>query len=302
MIDLNIPVTAIESVSKRNTAKIKTLASFLSDGINRYKPVIDLIRTCTDKTTIDQLKATLPACQFCITDGRGSEGIQQASNLMQIDIDAKDNTQIKDLKGAISEIPFIHFAMYSASGKGVFALVKIIDSKQFKAHFEAFRTYIENTYQIFIDKAVSNPASLRFWSYDPAPIINPTSEVWRYVPKPREIKPFNLSVSERGVNDPFSDFNIRGEIESLLQAHGWKYQHTKGTRKRYSRPGKTSGVSADYCTERKILYVFSSDSSTQIHTANKGYNHVSVFCQLECANDIKLCAKKLKELGYGASN
>ncbi len=298
-MELDITVTAIESVSKRNTAKIKSLASFLNDGIERYKPVIDLIRACSDKNTIDHLKATLPACQFCITDGRGSEGIQEASNLMQIDIDAKDNTHIKDLKGAISEIPFIHFAMYSASGKGVFALVKILEVKQFKAHFEAFRTYIENTYQIFIDKAVSNPASLRFWSYDTTPIINPTSEVWKYVPKPSEIKPYKPFVSGSVTSDPFSDFNNRGEIETLLQSHGWRYQHTKGTRKRYSRPGKTSGVSADYCTERKILYVFSSDSSTGIHSANRGYNHVSVFCQLECANDIKVCGQKLKRLGYG---
>ncbi len=300
MIELNIPVTVIESVLKRNTAQVKTLGQFLFDGIAKHKTTIDLIRACTEKNAIDQLKALLPACQFSITNGHGADGIKSVSNLMQVDIDAKDNTHILDLKSAVSEIPFIHFAMYSASGKGVFALIKILDGKQFKAHFEAFRTYIEQTYQIFIDKAVSNPASLRFWSYDDKPIFNPTAEVWKYLPKPTEIKPYRHRVNTTGSLDPFEDFNERGDIESLLAAHGWKYQHTKGTRKRYSRPGKNSGVSADYCHERKILYVFSSDSSTGVHSANKGYNHVSVFCQLECGNDIKICVRKLKEMGYGS--
>jgi len=100
-----------------------------------------------------------------------------------------------------------------------------------------------------------------------------------------------------GLN-PFDAFNKYGDIESLLIAHGWTYQpeHDKGTRKRYTRPGKTKGVSADYCTERRILYVFTNASNFE---AAKGINPVNVFCELECNNDWRLCAKKLRDLGFG---
>lgn len=298
MYQLNIQVTQVESIVKRHTAIVKPFHKFLSDNILSHKATIDLIRANNEKEVIDRLKATLPACQFSESNGRGVEGIEKVSDIMQIDIDGKDNPGIKDLKGAISEIPYILFAMHSASGKGVFALIRIADPIRFKEHFAAFKSYIERTYQIAIDKAVSSPASLRYWSYDPEPVINPTAEVWSYVPKPVVRKEYKPHVSSDQGN-VFDDFNVNGEIESLLISHGWTYQHSKGSRKRYSRPGKTNGISADYCTERKLLYVFSGDAATGMNDANKAFNHISVFCQLECANDWKACANKLKMLGYG---
>lgn len=57
-------------------------------------------------------------------------------------------------------------------------------------------------------------------------------------------------------------------------------------------------LSADYCSEKRLLYVFSSDPATEIESAGKAYNHVNIFRQLECNNDIKICAKKLKTLGF----
>jgi hypothetical protein len=299
---LNFKITQLESVDKRNTALVKSFDSFLTDNLQKHLPTIKKIRLSQDKTITDALKKTLPVCQFCITNGRGVNGIIEHSDIMQIDIDAKDNPHIYDLKETIKDIPFIFFAMHSVSGKGLMALIKIQNPNQYKAHFEAFKTFIKANGQIVVDSAVSNPTSLRFWSYDDNPIVNNNAKVWSYIPKiDTIIKPSKPYINFGTEINPFDNYNKHGDIENLLIKYGWKYQPNcdKGTRRRYTRPGKTNGISADWCIERRILYVFSNSSETLLGDAGKGYNPIQIFLQLECTNNKKLCAEKLKALGFG---
>lgn len=299
---LDFKVTQVESIEKRNTAIVKTFDRFLTDNIDKHKTTIEKIWQTTDKMVIDSLKKTLPACQFCVSNGRGVNGIIKHSDIIQIDIDAKDNPTIKDLKAVVMQIPYVFFSMHSASGRGIFALIKILNISEYKSHFEAFKIFVKAKHQITIDNAVSSPASLRYWSYDENPKFNANAEIWRFIPKPISQKKTINIVKKFGTEaSPFDIYNKYADVESLLASHGWTYQpsYNRGTRKRYSRPGKSKGVSADWCTERRILYVFSNAIETKISNASKGYNPVQVFCQLECDNDIKICASKLRALGYG---
>jgi hypothetical protein len=150
---------------------------------------------------------------------------------------------------------------------------------------------------------VKDIARFRYYSTDRNAYYNHHAQVFNYtyqepVKRNTPFKP--MPVDSIGLN-PFDTFNRIGDIESLLISHGWTYQpnYDKGTRRRYTRPGKENGISADYCTERKLLYVFSSDSATGMESASRAYNHVKIFCQLECGNDIKLTGRKLRALGYG---
>jgi hypothetical protein len=297
-----IQVTEVKSVNKRNTAQLKSFDQFLDDNFLLHKKTIELIRSISDKEKIAALKNTLPACQFCITNGRGVDGILKYSNVMQIDIDAKDNPHISNLKDVIRKVPYIFYAMYSASGKGVFALINITSHNHYKDYFDAFKIFMKAKFGVIIDSAVSSPASLRFWSYDDAPVINEEAAPWNYVSDVTAKKSLPDSFYGRNRdNNPFDDFNKHGNVESLLISHGWTYQpgYSKGTRKRYTRPGKSKGVSADWCTEKRVLYAFSNAPETGLPDGGKGYNPASTFCLLECKGDFKLCYSKLRALRFG---
>lgn len=298
---LSTLITQIDGKSLRGTAVQKTFERFLKDNIAAHKKTIDAIRSAPDQDTYKTLKGTLPACIFSISNGHGADGILKPSKIMQVDIDEKDNPHIADLKEAVKSIPWVSYAMYSAGGKGVFLLIEITNPAEYKQHYSAFAKHIDGKYEIKTDPAVSSPASLRFWSYDPDPVINPVAETWKYIEKPKkpQKKPFKQSIACNGTTDPFSDFNERGDVAGLLNAYGYTYLHTKGERVRYARPGKANGVSVDWHSIRRTLYVFSSSTETGISEASKGYSPSSVFIQLMANGDAKEAAKKLRALGYG---
>jgi len=265
------------------------------------------IRSKDSKAERDELKEKLPGItpSAVCNPSRSEKNVVRRTGLMSFDIDKVDSGQMETVRNIIIKIPYVAYCGLSASGRGYWGLVPITNPAKHDQHFEALQRYFK---ELGIDRpnfdtAVKDIARFRYYSVDRDAYFNHKSEVFPYTfQKPVQSKmPYKPKPGHGGDLNPFDAFNKCGDIESLLLAHGWTYQpiHDKGTRRRYSRPGKESGVSADYCTERKILYVFSSDPTTGIAVPDKGYNHVQVFCQLECNNDFKLCAKKLKNLGYG---
>ena len=297
---LEIPVTQIDTMTQRASAKIVSLSDFLAGNIPLHKATIDKIRASNDKNEIDRLKSSLPACQFCVTNGRGVQGIRQKSDIMQIDIDAKHNPRIEDLKEAVRDIPFIKFAMHSASGKGVFCLVTIKDPQQYSAHFEALRLVMKQEHGITIDEVVSSPASLRFWSFDPEPIINEDADRWDYIPKRTIVRQDERFRVPTAVGSTIENYNAYGDVESLLTSHGWIYSpsNDSGSRRRYTRPGKRSGVSADFCLARRIFYVFSSAEETGLPLGRHGYKPATVLCYLKFNGDRNRTLAYLKSIGY----
>ena len=281
----------------------------LIEYLNDYslEPEILQIRSKENKDERDELKAQLPGITpsaICYPT-RSAKNVVRRTGLMSFDIDKLPPDQLETVKEIITKIPYVAYCGLSASGRGYWGLVRISNPAKYDQHFEALQLYFKELGidRPYFDTAVKDIARFRYYSVDRNAYFNHGAIIFPYTyqapisPK----KPHNPKTGPNTENNPFDDFNTNGDIERLLILHGWTYQpkYDKGTRKRYSRPGKTQGVSADYCTERKILYVFSSDPATGLASPDKGYNPVSVFCQLECNNDIKICAKKLKILGYG---
>lgn len=99
---------------------------------------------------------------------------------------------------------------------------------------------------------------------------------------------------------PFEDYNNNGDATNILEKHGWVVCATKGENIHFTRPGKNDGTtSATYHTQKRVLYVFTTSSQFE---ANKGYNNSSIYAILECDNDYKVLAQKLKSEGYGKSS
>jgi replicative DNA helicase len=96
---------------------------------------------------------------------------------------------------------------------------------------------------------------------------------------------------------PFEDYNLRGDVVTLLDSKGWKAINQQGQRINLLRPGKTdSKTSGNFHTGLRVLRVFS--SSTEFNP-EKGYNPSQVFSLLECSGDNTIAYRKLLDLGYG---
>lgn len=103
------------------------------------------------------------------------------------------------------------------------------------------------------------------------------------------------STKDFGVS-PFDDYNKRGDIRQLLEAHGWKIVKSNSQRDYYLRPGGTSEHSGSFNKDLNLFSVFSTNTPFE---PQKGYKNAHVFTILECEGDWKKSAKKLLDLGYG---
>lgn len=100
-------------------------------------------------------------------------------------------------------------------------------------------------------------------------------------------------------SSPWEDYNQRGDVIGLLEAHGWKVVNQRGERINLIRPGDTdSKTSGNYHTGKRLLLVFS--SSTEFNPG-QGYPPSEVFKILECNGDSKTSYHKLTAMGYGSS-
>lgn len=295
---LNKTVSLLSSYSDISPRPIN-LISYLTDF--SHKDQIAKIRSIDSVDEQKRLKALLPAVTISGTfAARGEAGLICHSGLISFDIDHV--TEMNQTFELLKSIPQVAYCAKSARGRGYWGIMAISNIGKHKEHFAAMQSSFK-AIGIDIDTAPSNVASLRGYSYDEAAYFNHHAQIFDLVFEPPKLnkKPYQRPLGNTNDLNPFDAFNSFDDFEPLLVHHGWtpQPQLSKGTRTRYSRPGKTNGVSGDYCRERKIFYVFSTDPLTGLPAAQKGYNHVAVFNELECGGNIKTCGKKLREMGFG---
>jgi Bifunctional DNA primase/polymerase, N-terminal len=97
---------------------------------------------------------------------------------------------------------------------------------------------------------------------------------------------------------PFSDYNERGDIISVLLDSGWEEcKGSRGKSIRLKRAGNPkSGSSALFDTETRIFNCF---STSTVFDVGRGYSPTDVFVLLECDEDLSVAFRKLVAEGYG---
>lgn len=94
---------------------------------------------------------------------------------------------------------------------------------------------------------------------------------------------------------PGEDFDERGDLHALLEAHGWTMVHG-GENEGWKRPGKEGdGQSATW--NGSVFYVFSSNALP--FESGKGYGKFGVYAVLEHGGDLQAASAALAEKGYG---
>lgn len=184
---LNVAVSYYKSYSDPNPVDINLL-TFINS--RKYSTEVDIIRLITDKKEKDAKKSLLPAITPSGTFSyRNEVGLIKHSGLCQFDIDYKGNEHIdnfENLSHEIGKLPFIAYCGYSVSGMGIWGLFPIAYIDKHKLHLQAFKNIMFG-YDIKVDSAPSNVASLRGYSYDNDAYINHNAELFNQISKPQII-------------------------------------------------------------------------------------------------------------------
>lgn len=122
-------------------------------------------------------------------------------------------------------------------------------------------------------------------------------ELNEYYPQAQSSYPVACQVSKNNTLRPGDDYDLRGDVRSLLQSHGWRYVYCSQVNEYWCRPGKKNGWSASLRTSDRRFYVFSSNAWP--FEPNQDYRPFAVYTLLEHQGDFTRAARVLAEQGYG---
>lgn len=124
---------------------------------------------------------------------------------------------------------------------------------------------------------------------EPAPATNVNS-IWQNSGHP--------TTSADGDVKPGDDYEAKTDWTDILEPHGWTIAFTRGRERYWTRPGKTTGISATTgaAQDRERLYVFS--SSTDFNT-EEPYTKFGAYALLEHGGDHSAAARALAAKGFG---
>lgn len=143
----------------------------------------------------------------------------------------------------------------------------------------------------------NNPIPVLTWEQRES-IINLAKsfdEKVKYIPPPK----IEQSKADYYEDDPFEHFNLSPAAESILLDNGWKEEHNNHPHPRYRyyiRPGKSSGISASFNSEKRFYYIFTTSTGLE---ADKAYLPATLLAALRFQGDKKLTYRYLVEQGYG---
>lgn len=118
-----------------------------------------------------------------------------------------------------------------------------------------------------------------------------------YNQKVKVVKPLTTNYQNDYYDEnPFDHFNNSPAAENVLLNNGWKLCGSSNNFIWFTRPDKSSGVSASFNRSKRVYYIFT--SSTQLEPS-KGYNPATLMAILEHNADKKQLHKWLVDNGYG---
>ena len=160
-----------------------TLQEALTNGASIQDKQTEL-RKLTDKSEMQKYKRNnFPAFAASVVftkDGTTKDNVKQVNPIVCIDIDGQDNGYMptNKMKDIVSKIDSVFYAQESAGGKGIFCLIQIENTNQFKEHFNALQdTFKANG--LIIDAQCSDVNRKRFVAYDPNPYINRNATIYK---------------------------------------------------------------------------------------------------------------------------
>lgn len=181
---LNNTKVSVFQMTQRGQQKIADVS--LLDAIqmgNEYKEKIQQLRAIdrdTNEGEYKRIKLQMPMHTVSCLCGNSAKNIDKYTNLVCIDIDAKDNpqTNIEEIRKKVNNLPYTLYSSQSVGGKGLYILIAVDGDKDtFINHFKALQDEF-NKLGIVIDKSCKNLNRLRVISNDTAAYYNEKAEIY----------------------------------------------------------------------------------------------------------------------------
>ena len=289
----------IDSLTLDQFVKILRNPSIGGDIYIKAANTVELIRATTDEIRQKKLKLTLPAISPGVEFGSNREDILSYSGLMQIDIDHVSEPE--KLRKRLGSLSWVTLSALSVR-KGVWLLIKIPEPHRQPEYWESINNWLQAVHKVEADPARQNPKDLRFYAPDSGVIYKPISCALNVLPERQCAKSVIASSNQKKsitghYLSPLDDYNQQADVIDLLIASGWKFYNQFGKNIRLTRPGKQSGISANWNEELRRLFVFTSNSIFQ--TDNRSLSPVDVFMKLNQINNLSIARNRLQDLGYG---
>lgn len=128
-------------------------------------------------------------------------------------------------------------------------------------------------------------------------IINICTSLSLLQSKPKQEPKQSRSSESMYDENPFQDFNKRGDLLALMQSNGWAYVSQKGSKIWLTKPGgKHKHVHAAIFTDTNLFYCFTTGTD---FISEQSYSAAAVLCFLQFNDDWKQCYRWLVDNGYG---
>lgn len=262
----------------------------------RWKGAVDAVRqayAAGGKDAASEPKKKLPAVLFSGTfSRRAASALTISSGLICVDLDELGD-RVEQVRDLIVSDPHTLGAFISPTGTGLKVIFRVDPAKPHLESFKAAERFVLEHFGLEVDQACKDVSRMCFVSHDPECFAANDAEILPYpATQPVEFKPSGLHTGGMGELTPGDDYDLRGDFKELLLSRGW----TKLGEHGWTRPGKTTGVSATFGKVPGRFYVFS--SSTEFE-ANHTYRPWHIFALLECGGDFTKAARELGAKGYG---
>ncbi len=245
-------------------------------------------------------KKAMPAILFSGTfSEREAAKLTKHSGLIAADLDQLDD-RVGSIKEQICADPHVIAAFVSPTGTGLKVVFRCDPDRPHLESYEALEHYVLENFGLLIDQKCKDVSRMCFISHDPELFASDNADALPYPPKAEKTKTDFILPPRSASPDlkPGEDFNQRGahEIPKLLESHGWtKFRGDKY----WTRPGKTTGVSASWGHFPNTLVVFSESGETGFPAERDGFDPFAIFTHLEHNGDWQAATKALAERGYG---
>jgi hypothetical protein len=265
--------------------------------------LVEEIRQCTDKDMQKKLKQKCLAISPGTRFGINRQDIQYFTGLMQIDID-KGITDPESLRNNLGKLSWVTFSALSVRRR-VWFLARIPEPEKQHLYWEKINAWLNDNYGLCADPARKNATDLRFYAPDENCIYNPGAVMLPFIQEPDKCaidhttRPIENKRTRSGYLSPITDFNQRADVVDMLLQAGWKISHEQGVKIRFTRPGKQSGISADWHKDKRRLYVFTDNGNLYQETTYHGLSAIDILMQLKQISSFTQARTIVKEMGYG---
>lgn len=212
----------------------------------RWREQVEHVRSIVEKSYRDKVKQYLPAACFsgCFENkkvyipkigkhlykSRYDDHIIEYTGIVVIDIDIKDQKILSRVREMMQEDPYVYSFFKSPSGG--LKVLYIVDSppgfhKEYA--YDQIKQWVEDNYDIEVDRSGKNLSRLCYVSYDPDLYINSYASV------------FNIDLSEKKVERveaDYSNLDVETDTREVYNiVKGWMDQkgefYRKGNRNEY---------------------------------------------------------------------